>query len=257
MFDKKWENNNMVIILCISLFSLIYMIHTNVSKELTIKSYIITNYMYIFFAFLFIILLNEKKLIPEMRNSIKIFALCILMFILIMLINTTSSENQLMKHFYWLLLICLFAVLLQPIYEKIKNENILNKVLISTSVMFIVMTYIAYNKPISYYDSWFPYLYNGLLGIIIVSLTNIIFSDLDNPSNFLNRGWIISVITILLFNGFLLYDTQKIIKEGILLNFVCKNKNHLSCADYPEKSLAMILDMINLFANVSNIYSNN
>lgn len=251
------EISNLSIIITLSLFSLVYLVYNNVSNQLTTKSYIATTYIYIFFAFLFIILVNEQNLVPDLRYGIKFIALSIMMLILISTLNTISQENQALKHLIWLALILTMAIVLNPIYKLAKDENILNKVIITIGVMFIVMSYFAHTKPITYFDSWFPYIYTGLIGVIVSRLLNIIFSDLNNPINFFNRDFIISMVTVLIFNGFLLYDTQKIIKEGKILNFVCKGRRNLSCADYPSKSLSIILDMINLFANTINIYGKN
>lgn len=142
---------------------------------------------------------------------------------------------------------------MNPIYNYAKNENILNRVLFSVAAMFLVMTYFAYNKPLIYFDSWEPYLISGLISIMVSHLFNIIFSDFENPKGFIGREIIISMVTIVLFNGLLLYDMQKIIKEGIILNQICTEKNNLSCADYPVKSINIILDLINLFTNMTGV----
>jgi FtsH-binding integral membrane protein len=248
------EISNLSIIIALSLFTLVFVIYNNVSNQLTTESYIATTYMYIFFAFLFIILVNEENLVPDLRHNIKLVAMCILMLILTVTLHAISQENQVLKHIVWVALIWMMAIILNPIYNLAKEENILNKVMVTIGVMFIVMSYFAYTKPLTYFDSWYPYLYSGLIGIIVSRLLNIIFSDLNNPGGFFSRDWMISIITVLIFNGFLLYDTQKIIKEGKVLNYVCKGKQNLSCADYPTKSLSIILDMINLFVNMTNIY---
>ncbi len=246
--------SNLSIIISLSLFALLFIIYGNVSNQLTTETYIATTYMYIFFAFLFIILVNEQNLVPDLRHGIKFFALCILMLILTITLHSISQENQALKHIVWISLIWTMAIVLNPIYNLAKEENILNRVMMTVGIMFIVMTYFAYTKPLTYFDSWYPYLFSGLVAIIVSRLLNIIFSDLDKPSGFFNRDFLISIVTVVLFNGFLLYDTQKIIKEGKVLNFVCEGQDNLSCADYPAKSLSIILDIINLFVNMINIY---
>lgn len=247
------ELSNISIIISVSLFALIYMIYNNVSQELTQKSYIITTYMYIFSAFLFIILLNEQKILPELRHQIKFIALCFLSFILIISLSLTSQENQFMKHLIWGAFIVCLAIMSKPVVDLARQQNILNKVLISVSSMFLVMTFFAYTKPLDYFNSWYPYLYTGLIGIIVTQLVNIIFSDLDNPSGFFSRDWFISLFVVLLFNGFLLYDTQKIINEGVILEYRCNGYDNLKCASYPDKTMHIILDLLNLFTSTTNI----
>lgn len=248
--------NNLSIIIFITLFALIFMIYYNVSKELTTKSYIGTTYMYIFCAFLFIILINEENLVPNLKYGIKFMAIAILMIMLITSLSFIDPKKQIIKHIIWLALIWLIAVVLNPVYKYTKNENILNKVLFTVCSMFLVMTYFAYTKPITYFDSWEPYLISGLIGIFVSRLVNIIVSDLDKPKGFFERDFIISIVSVVIFNGFLLYDTQKLLKEGLIFDQICKGKDNLVCADYPIKSMNIILDIVNLFTNTSVLYSN-
>lgn len=246
------ELSNLSIIIGIALFAMIFMIYTNVSKNLTTQSYIATTYMYIFSAFLFIILLNERKLLPELSHSLKLIALCFLTIILIIVLNSISQNNQALKHIIWSAFIVCIGIMSKPIVDIAIERNILNKVLISVGSMFIVMSYFAYTKPLDFFDSWYPCLYTGLIGLIVSQLTNILFSDLDN-TGFLSRDWYFSVFAVFLFNGFLLYDTQKIIKDGKILDYVCQGKDNLKCANYPDKSMSVILDLLNLFTHTTNI----
>ncbi len=247
--------SNFSVVVTVSLFALIYIIYHNVSTQLTTKNYILTTYMYIFFAFLLIIFINEEQLVPELKHGIKYIALFILMLILITALGMTDSKNQIMKHVLWVGFIVTIATFLNPVYNYAKRENILNRTLFTIASMFLVMTWFAYMKPLNYFNSWEPYLISGLVGIIVSRLVNIILSDLDYPSGFLVRDWIISIVTVILFNGFLLYDTQKILQEGTVLNKICIGRDNLECADYPVKSMNVIMDMVNLFVNTTNIYS--
>jgi FtsH-binding integral membrane protein len=248
------ELSNLSIIILLALFALVHMIYKNVSSQLTTKSYIATTYMYIFFALLLIVLINDMDFI-KIDSGAKFTALAFLTIVLVFVLALLPQENQLMKHLAWIAFVGCLAIMLAPTIDFAKSENILNNVLITISIMFATMTYFAYNKPLGYFDSWYPFLYSSLLGIVVLSLVNIIFSDL-NSYGFNSRNFIISCVSILVFNGFLLYDTQKIIKQGKILNFVCAGKNNLECADYPTKSLSVILDVINLFTATTRVYKN-
>ena len=246
------ELSSLSIIIIITLFALSYMIYRNVSEPLTAPSYIRTTYMYIFFALLLIVLINEETLFP-IKNNIKLLALYFLPIVLIFVLQFIPQENQFLKHLAWIAFISSLAILLQPAYNIAKAQNILNNVLITVSAMFIVMTYFAYSKPLEYFYTWFPYLYSGLLGIIVAQLVNFIFSDIGS-SGFGIRHLLISIISIFIFNGLLLYDTQKILKDGSVLETLCSGRDHLTCANYPDKSLSIELDLINLFVGTTNIY---
>jgi FtsH-binding integral membrane protein len=241
------------IIIFVTLTVLVFMVYRNVISQLTEKSYLATTYMYVFMALLLIVLINDQKFI-QIESGMKYTALCFLILILTVALQFVSQENQIMKHLVWIALIGAIGLLLSPVINVAKSQNILNKVLITISVMFIVMTYFAYSQPLGYLNTWQPYLYAGLIGIIVTSLANIIFSDLGS-SGFNTRTVVISGITALLFNGFLFYDMQQIIKDSQVLKNVCIDKDNLSCADYPTKSLSVILDVINLFTSTTNVYS--
>ena len=209
--------------------------------------------MYVFVAFLLIVLINDQSF-AIIDSGVKMMAVFLLALVLIIVLAIIPSENQVLKHLVWIAFIAVMAFALAPAIDLAKGQNILPKVLLTVSVMFIAMTYFAYTKPLGYFDSWAPYLFAGLIGVIVAGLSNIIFSDL-NSEGFNSRDFIISIVVILLFNGFLLYDTQKIIKEGMVLNTICVGKDNLACADYPEKSMNVILDLMNLFTATTNAYS--
>lgn len=241
------------IIILVSLAALVFMVYRNVTSQLTDKSYLSTTYIYVFMALLLIVLINDTNFI-QIDSGMKYTALGFLALILVVALQFISQENQVMKHLVWIALIGTIGLLLSPAIDAARSQNILNKVLITISVMFIVMTYFAHTQPLGYLDAWQPYLFAGLIGIVVSSLTNVIFSDLGS-SGFNTRDLVISGIAALLFNGFLFYDSQKIIKESKVLSNVCVGKDNLICADYPTKSLGVILDLVNLFTSTTNVYS--
>ncbi len=116
------------------------------------------------------------------------------------------------------------------------------------------MSYLAYSNRLDWLQGYSAYFSMGLLGLIIFQSLDLIFSDSNKGQN--NRFWYYSIFAIVLFSGFLIYDTQKIIKEAYILQYVCRNRQHLECANYPEKSISMFLDLLNLFNNLTNVYSN-
>lgn len=239
------------LIIFLSLFVLLFLTYKNVSHQLTTKSYILTTYMYIMFALLIITLINNSDVF-KLSSNMKMVALCFLSLILLIILRIIPKKHQVLKHLVWLGLICSFGIMINPIYEIAKMQNVLYNVLFSVFVMFITTTFIAYKSPENYFNLLEPYLISGLIGLIIFRLTNIIFSDLSGKS-FTNREWYISFATIIIFNLFIMYDTRKILNDGIKFEKICVNKDNLECADYPEKSLSVILDLLNLFANTTSI----
>ena len=69
--------------------------------------------------------------------------------------------------------------------------------MVTIGTMFAIMTYLAYIEPLTFFDSWYPYLYMGLIGIIVSQLANIIFSDLEHP--FFDFSVEIGLLVLLLY----------------------------------------------------------
>ena len=244
-----------LLLLLILILVLIYGIYSNVQSPLTVKSYIITNYMYIFTALLLYLLTNtvlEQKNIDVMYLSNKTLPIFILTILLLFGILYTPSNNQIPLHLMWVGFIILLSVSGYPIYLLAKKEQIINKVLITLGIIFLSMSYLAYSNRLDWLQNYSSYFTFGLLGLIIFQSLDLIFSDNNKEQN--SRFWFYSIFAIVLFSGILIYDTQKIIKEANILKTICKTRSHLECANYPEKSISIFLDLLNLFNNLTNVY---
>ena len=124
-------NQFLLIIICI--LSLIFGIYNNTSSKLTVNKYLITNYMYIFTAFLIYTITNlflEQDLNNVLRIGSKLMPLFILTILLLFGLVFTPQPNQGLKHLLWLGFIILLSVSGHPIYMKAKEEQILSKVLL-------------------------------------------------------------------------------------------------------------------------------
>ena len=244
-----------LLILFILILVIIFCIINYTRNPLTTDTFILVNYMYITLALLIFILINNFITNPEtiLRLNSRILPLFILTIMLLFGLLLCPSEYQTIKHIIWLGLIILLSIMLQPIYIMAKQHNILPKVLISKGVIIASMSYIAYSNKLDYFDGLFPYLFIGLIGLIIFESLDLIFADYTSP-NINTRFWYYSVFSILLFSGFLVYDTQKLIKTGQSLEIECVNQNHIICADYPSHTLDIILDILNLFSNITSVY---
>jgi FtsH-binding integral membrane protein len=243
------------IILFILILVIIFCIINYTSNPLTNNIFLLVNYMYILLALLIFILINNIITNPEtiVKLNSRILPLFILTIMSIFGLLLCPSEYQTIKHIVWTGLIILLSIMLQPIYTIAKQQNILSKVIISEGAIIATMSYIAYSNQLDYFNGLFPYLFIGLFGLIIFESFDLLFADYTSP-NINTRFWYYSIFGILLFSGFLVYDTQKLIKTGQSLEIECYDKNHLVCADYPSKTLDIILDMINLFSNITSVY---
>ena len=244
-----------LLLVLILILVLIYGIYSNVQSPLTIKSYIITNYMYVFTALLLFILTNtviENQNIDVMNIGNKTLPLFILTILLLIGIFFTPAKQQIPLHLMWVGLIILLSVSSYPIYLLAKQEQILNKVLITLGVIFISMSYLAYTNKLNWLQNYAAYFTFALLGLIVFESLDLLFYNNNKEQN--TRFWFYSIIAIIIFSGLIIYDTQKIIKEAKILKIACRSRSHLECANYPKKTISMFLNLLNLFNNLTNVY---
>jgi len=213
----------------------IFCIYNLLNSPLNAKTYLITVYGYIILAILLLSLF--MKIFEKYNlNFSLLFGLIIALLGIIMI--KFFKENIIVTHLLWLLIIGGMAIIVFP------YSNVFNKSIVVTLILMLILTYIAYSYPLNTFTSWILPLSIALFGLIIFEIINLLFGG---------NSKIYSIIAIFIFMGFVLYDTQNLIN-----NFnVCTMKNNGSsnCADYPNQSLGIFLDIINLFTNISNLQS--
>jgi FtsH-binding integral membrane protein len=136
---------------------------------------------------------------------------------------------------------------------KISEENgNLSKIFLSLVTIIGILSWISLTQPLDRFDSWFEPMMIILTSLIVIQLIDLAFFA-EPGEKFLSRFNIYSWIGLILFSGFLLYDTQKLIKNGISVSAQCNQGKHLECVNYPVESLSMFMDIVNLFSSTSNI----
>lgn len=239
----------LLLLLCIIV--LVIGIINNTMKLLTTRRFIITNYMYIFVGFLLFLITGEyldNNNFDIIKIGERLLPLFILTIILLFGILMTPPQYQSIKHLYWLGFIILLSVSGYPMYKIAKQEKIIYRVLISLAVIFIVMSQIKTDS-----DNYMPYMMACLLSLIVFQSLDLIFGSREGITK---RFWYYSIFGIVLFSGFLIYDTNRMVRISKYLEKTC-NKTHLVCADYPEKSLGILMDLLNLFNQLTYVYRKN
>lgn len=239
-----------LIIYFILFLTLILAIFKNTQSRITKNNYIINTYLYVIvsvFIYIITVKILDKNEVDILDIHQKILPIFILSIILLFGILASSPSDQIMIHLLWLGFIILMSVSGYPIYSLSKKTQTLTKVLLTLSILLLGLSFLAYNNKLGYFDKWYKYLFGGLFVLIVFQCLDLIFS---NPQEVLGRTWYYSLFAIVLFSGFYMYDTQKLIKEGIILERICNKNKHLQCANYPVKSLNLYLDIMNLFNNL-------
>ena len=220
------------------------------NNKLTCNNYILNTYLYIILSIIIVsivVLLIEKNNVLKKSeyNSINKYFLIIFIFTIGLLFLTMMIDprNTIFKHLSWLGFICLIGISMYPIYIYTKMNNVFLRTLITTLIIVIGLTGIAFFKPNLISLSWGPILITLLFIGIIMRLLNMFMNKDNNSQN--KWSYIFSYGFVILFSFLLLYDTKKL----------QVNAKKCIIPDYINESIGIFLDIINLFANMGRINS--
>lgn len=239
----------------------ISLISNNYTEILTPQLYMLNTYLYIILAIIIVatswgILDNNPGVVDHIFNSPWHFVgLVILTFVALFCVVLTPNENVVAKHAAWALFIITLGVISYITYLDSKTSGNFMRVGVILIVMVAILSWIAYSKPLDYFDSWGEPLLTMLAGLIIIELVDLAYVYFVNRdiNAFLSRSRIYSWIAIILFSGFLVYDTQKLRQHAIEITEKCVGRTQAGCVDYCTESLGIFLDILNLFQNINNV----
>lgn len=239
-------------IMIIVVFILVY----NTRKPLTTQNYVSNTYIYIILAMTIASLVNlimdKYQLLSIEKNYIQYILIFVFSIIMLFAIFFTDKQYIGLRHVYWLLYVISMGAIMYPLYET-ASTDILWKSFITVIIILIGLTIISSKYPPSAFNSWFAYLMIGLMGLIIFQLFDLIMVKHENRKT----EKIFAIISVIIFCGFILYDTKKIHQNAETAVNNCKDlTKHLLCADYPQESLGLFLDLLNLFSSFTNLQRN-
>lgn len=143
------------------------------------------------------------------------------------------------KHLAWGLFCGLEGLALAPLINMAGMPIVFNALAATGAMMGLLGAY-AYNSPAQNFLNWQGGLTMGLCGLIGVSVVNMFWPSPIMTSLALYGG-------LLLFGGFVLYDTQKLIH----------NASHKQVFDPINESIGIYLDAIIIFQKLLIIFMNN
>ncbi len=217
----------------------------------TCNHYIMNTYLYIALAFTLIgtfTYIYEKY--DFKPNMIFFFANFLFVLILIFVMQWIySQKNILMNHFIWLLMIIGFTNMLYPMVSDSELKPYINKTIMMVISIFLMMTIVTYINP-KFFENTYTIMMTGLmiglLSIIIIELLDIMYKSVTGDWRLtgFNRG--ISYVVIIIFSLLVSYDTT----ELKIKSRRCKESSLFEYPNYPSQSLALILDLMNLFVRI-------
>jgi FtsH-binding integral membrane protein len=240
---------NITIFLTIVCAIIIFLIYNQIKKPLSVQNYLIGTYLYIALAIAIVVsswsFMIDYNIEPLKKfDLLKIIILCILSFGSLFVILGTNNDQILLKHTSWVVLVLTIAIMSFVFYKENIKNNTMKKVTWQLFGIVCVFSLIAHISPLDTFKNWGKPLTYALLAMIIIEMFDYLITENYNINL---TSWII----IIIFCGFLLYDTQKIISDGIVITNLCQSKNQYLCADYPKESLGVFLDIVNLFQRLS------
>ena len=225
-------------------------------KKLTTDGYVMNVYLYIILAILVaslaVVALDQYHILSISNyTGMKSLAMVVVIFVVLIALMMIDKKNALLRNILWLVFIIGMGIITLPIYQLSNQKNIVWKAVLTVIIIVIGLTVYASYQPLNYFDSWGTYLMVGLGALIVFQLLDYFFSD---KTSMFSHQKIYAIIAIVIFSGFVLYDTKRIYQNAPRTVMDCQGQtNTLKCADYPGESLGLFLDILNLYTNVSSL----
>jgi FtsH-binding integral membrane protein len=238
------EIDGLFVVLIILLMGIMWAIFDLYKRQVDGWTFLRGVYLYIALSVIFVAIIGKYLSglsITEHENMGKMIVLYFLgAFIGLCMIY---SDAMVVNHL-GLALLCISIGLVMGVTFR-NSTNIVNA-LVMTSIIIIIFTSIAFfssEKGLMMFKSWLPYLVGLLVMIIVVDLLGTF--AFGGRENF---GIFMSYFTVLVFMGFLLADTSKLLIDMKKLGCV----KH-SCINYPRSAVGLLLDYANIFVNMNRL----
>lgn len=241
MFSELYIVSIIVIII------IIYWGHQQSEKGMgTPILYIVQTYLYIIISLLIVALitqqLSQREINIDHRHMIMSFLISIFS---IFIMHLWSNDSIVMKHVFWVIFVVCMSVIMSPIVNLVSTAR-MNQNIIIVVITMVLLSVIAYIDKDNMFPSMLKYLVLGLFIMILVELGDLFFFSQTNA--YQGRHKIYDIIVIMMFVFFVLADTQSLKVKALQCG-------HSACIDYPVESTKIFLDIINLFARVTSLRS--
>ena len=212
----------------------------------TCKNYLTNTYLYLAFALTLLGLVSGS--LPKTGGIGKtieggFFIWFLLLLGLVIWFAFIPAKNVFGTHLLWTALILLFSFLISPLIGLSTGDAIVQAIMI-TIFIFFAMTIVA----IAFEDKLQGHLSQIGLILLITLISVIVFEVFAIFTGFYARNEkirrMISYFVILIFSGFLIYDTVSIRERATL----CSEKSNPP--NYPKESFDLFLDIINIFVRM-------
>jgi FtsH-binding integral membrane protein len=231
----------------------------------TCDSYVLNTYLYVNLCIMFMALVVQLltyykysifENLAAKNGFLFFFSFAILSIGSIIGIHLTNAKNVATKHLFWLIFILSTSITFQPLHRLLMssgNGGVIVSALLNTLILVCVLTLIAFKRPDFISVSWGPVLFFALLGVVLVEITAMLTNSYNSKFH-----RIINYIVIMIFIGYLLYDTKMLQIRSKKCLETCEYKPGFRwdgsepCVqpDYIKESVNIFLDIYNLFIRI-------
>lgn len=193
------------------------------------------------------LLINEYDAFVQIYPYIWIAILVSFISIIVLSMqNVFSKDGTLLNHSAWFIFLASISLTLYPIFKSKELHTIVQKALLTTILIFLIMSGIVYAKP-----EFFASTYKKVMTALLIALITIVITELlliitgtynDGTYN------IISFVVICLFSLYISYDTSRIFDYA---------KKCIDSPNYPKVSTRLFLDVVNIFMRIVGISRRN
>lgn len=241
--------NIILLLTFIGIFAL-YKIYLNSSKEVTTNLIVENTYTYLLLGLIITTMtvfgIDKSPVMSQKADSFSGLLGSFIMSMISLYIIMTSTDKVGLQHVAWLTFLASLGIMLHPALNVLKRNGKGADVFLSLIAIVGTMSLLAYKLPTLFLGLG-SYLLMGLFSLIVIEVLDLL---IGNREGLRGRYRWYSWAGILLFSGFLLYDSQKLVAQAKIEELLIKY-NDIKNINYPALSLSLYLDTINLFSSLT------
>jgi FtsH-binding integral membrane protein len=234
-------NYNILLLIIIASFVIFYL-NNNANDTFKGDDYITNTYMYVFLGIILVIIsamhTNDN---PTLKHYISTrngaIMNMLMMFLCLFIVMMTNQNKPVIKHIAWTTFMLCLGMFIFLNYKFMRKGSTTNAAL-TTLILIIGLSWFSYSLSSNALPQR-QYLLLMLLCLIFFQ-GFFMFKNGDQTVKH-NRNTMFAILSIALFSGFTVYDTQFI-----------KNK---TISDYPADSLSLGIDILNIFVSSSVLHN--
>ena len=260
--ETDTNTNTSIYVLSLLSLAIIFLIVKGYTAQFSEKQYLLNVYMHVLLTiivwavgYLLIKKNSDKieKIFGDACGWLQIMALIgILVLVFVSIYMVQKSETIAGRNLWWIAFIVSMGFIAYPIIARAEHRKVFWSTCITLIAILVSLSSLAYFDKTRRFLGWGEGLVMILLGLIIFEVIDLIVTQDFTLKSVMRRQKIYAWITIVLFSGFVLYDTQKLMEKA--KEFMMKISSGQSInPNYPADSMNLFLDIVNLFSSISRV----